>query len=43
MTTGSRREILAGLGAGMVLTGLAARAATAPTRKIGYAIVGLGS
>lgn len=43
MTSGSRREILAGLGAGVVLTGLKARAATPPARRIGYAIVGLGS
>ncbi|HUD91092.1 Gfo/Idh/MocA family oxidoreductase [Sphingobium sp.] len=43
MATGSRRELLGGLGAGMMLAGMAARAATAPSRKIGYAVVGLGS
>ncbi|KER35784.1 MULTISPECIES: Gfo/Idh/MocA family protein [Sphingobium] len=42
MTT-SRREILGGLGAGMVLAGVGTRAGAAPTRRIGYAIVGLGS
>ncbi|BAI98604.1 MULTISPECIES: Gfo/Idh/MocA family protein [Sphingobium] len=42
MTT-SRREILSGLGAGMVLAGVGTRAGAAPTRRIGYAIVGLGS
>ncbi|NWK94473.1 glucose-fructose oxidoreductase [Sphingobium lactosutens] len=43
MATGSRRELLGGLGAGMMLAGMAARAATAPSRRIGYAVVGLGS
>src|SRR3546814_4557337 len=41
--TTSRREILGGLGAGMVLAGVGTRAGAAPTRRIGYAIVGLGS
>lgn len=43
MATTSRREILGGLGAGMVLAGMTTRAGAAPARKIGYAIVGLGS
>lgn len=43
MATGSRRELLGGLGAGVMLAGMAARAATAPSRRIGYAVVGLGS
>ncbi|WP_242123808.1 Gfo/Idh/MocA family oxidoreductase [Sphingobium sp. Sx8-8] len=40
---GSRREILAGVGAGMVLAGISGRSVAAPSRRIGYAIVGLGS
>lgn len=43
MAHGSRREVLGGLGAGLMFVGMAARAAAAPSRKIGYAIVGLGS
>ena len=43
MATTSRREILGSLGAGMVLAGMGTGAGAAPTRRIGYAIVGLGS
>lgn len=43
MATGSRREILGGLGAGVMLAGMATSACGAPSRKIGYAVVGLGS
>ncbi|WP_311267782.1 Gfo/Idh/MocA family oxidoreductase [Sphingobium sp. WCS2017Hpa-17] len=43
MIDSSRRAILASLGAGMMLSGMSGSAATRPARKIGYAIVGLGS
>ena len=43
MVIGSRRDILGGVGAGIMLAGIATRAGAAPSRKIGYAIVGLGS
>lgn len=43
MAIGSRRDVLGAMGSGVMLAGLGARAATAPSRKIGYAIVGLGS
>jgi len=43
MAITSRREILGGLGAGMVLAGMGTHANAAPARKIGYAVVGLGS
>ncbi|OAN56660.1 MULTISPECIES: Gfo/Idh/MocA family protein [unclassified Sphingobium] len=43
MATGSRRALLGGLGAGMVLAGMNGRSRAAPARRIGYAIVGLGS
>ena len=37
MAITSRREILGGLGAGMVLVGMGTHANAAPARKIGYA------
>ncbi|MCI4591777.1 Gfo/Idh/MocA family oxidoreductase [Sphingobium sp. BYY-5] len=43
MAIGSRREILGGLGAGIMLAGAGACASATSSRKIGYAIVGLGS
>ncbi|EJL34349.1 Gfo/Idh/MocA family protein [Novosphingobium sp. AP12] len=43
MTSGSRREILGGLGAGLALAGIGVPRAFGATRKIGYAVVGLGS
>jgi glucose-fructose oxidoreductase len=43
MAIGSRRDILGGIGAGMMLAAMPARSATGSSRKIGYAIVGLGS
>lgn len=43
MTSGSRREILGGLGAGLVLAGIDPARAFGATRKVGYAVVGLGS
>jgi len=43
MAITSRREILGGLGAGMVLAGVGTHANAARARKIGYAVVGLGS
>jgi predicted dehydrogenase len=43
MAAGSRREILGGLGASLALAGLGSGPALGATRKIGYAVVGLGS
>jgi len=44
MMIGSRRTILGGLGAGLTLAGMGVQGArSAAQRKIGYAIVGLGS
>lgn len=42
MSAGSRRDVLGGLGAGLVLAGVGAGRAIAAPRKIGYAVVGLG-
>lgn len=42
MTSGSRRDVIRGVGAGMIAA-MAAAPACAASRKIGYAIVGLGS
>lgn len=41
--TGSRRAVLGGLGAGLALAGIGMPRAFGATRKIGYAVVGLGS
>ena len=39
----SRRELMGGIGAGLVLAGMGSTTAcAAPQRKLGYAIVGLG-
>ncbi|WP_206377697.1 Gfo/Idh/MocA family protein [Sphingobium psychrophilum] len=43
MAIGSRREVMGGLGAGLMLASVGSGVSAAPTRKIGYAIVGLGS
>ncbi len=43
MAIGSRREVMGGLGAGLMLASFGNTVSAAPTRKIGYAIVGLGS
>ncbi|MGW8205203.1 Gfo/Idh/MocA family protein (plasmid) [Sphingomonas bisphenolicum] len=43
MATGSRRDIIGGLGAGLMLASVGSGVSAAPARKIGYAIVGLGS
>ncbi|WP_232492335.1 Gfo/Idh/MocA family protein [Novosphingobium kaempferiae] len=42
MSAGSRRDVLGGLGAGLVLAGMGAGRAIGAPRKIGYAVVGLG-
>lgn len=42
MSAGSRRDVLGGLGAGLVLAGMGAGPAFGAPRKIGYAVVGLG-
>ena len=43
MANSTRREVLGGAGAGMMLAGMGTKANAAASRKIGYAIVGLGS
>jgi glucose-fructose oxidoreductase len=43
MASGSRREILGSLGAGLALAGIGMPRAFGATRKIGYAVAGLGS
>lgn len=42
MTTGSRRDVLGGIGAGVVLAGMGSSRALGAPRKVGYAVVGLG-
>lgn len=42
MSAGTRRDVLGGLGAGLVLAGTGAGRAMGAPRKIGYAVVGLG-
>ncbi|WP_217895034.1 Gfo/Idh/MocA family protein [Sphingobium sp. Z007] len=43
MAMGSRREVMGGVGAGLMLASVGSGLSAAPPRKIGYAIVGLGS